>query len=189
MWSAALLLVRRPIFALLLTLAGQFLVIQVSNAKYRALREPFIFSDFGIFSQAIRHPRLYLPFLGLGRAFLAAAGAVAAVVFGCWIESPAPQFLVWAATTASIGVASLVTGLALVAPPYLDPEQDLPRPFYFDCAILAAGENCPTAKANTSAGHTGSRSGSARHYRDPERVFLRRAADISGYQTGNSRQL
>ena len=69
-WSATLALVRRPIFALLLVLAGQFLVIQINNAKYRALREPFLFSDFGIFSQTIKHPRLYLPFLGVWRAIL-----------------------------------------------------------------------------------------------------------------------
>lgn len=126
-WSAVLLVVQRPVFALLLTLAGQFLVIQVNNAKYRALREPFLFSDFGIFSQTIKHPRLYLPFLGLRRALLAAAGAAAAVGFGWWVESPEPQFLVWAATAATAGIASLLIGLALATPPALDPEQDLAR--------------------------------------------------------------
>lgn len=117
----------RVSFALLLLLAGQFLVIQVNNAKYRALREPFLFSDFGIFSQTIKHPRLYLPFLGLSRALLAAAGAAAAVIFGWWVESPVPHFLIWAALAAATGVAFLVTGLALAAPPSLVPEQDLAR--------------------------------------------------------------
>lgn len=62
-WGCALALFCRPVFAILAVLAGQFLVVQINNAKYRALREPFIFSDFGIFSQALKHPRLYFPFL------------------------------------------------------------------------------------------------------------------------------
>ncbi len=126
-WVAFLLTVRRPVFALLLALAGQFLVIQVNNAKYRALREPLLFSDFGIFSQAIRHPRLYFPFLGFRRALLTAAGAAAAASFGWWVESPEPQFLAWAATAAAVGFVLLAAGRALASPPSLDPEQDLTR--------------------------------------------------------------
>ena len=59
------LIVQRAVFS---TLAiSIFLVIMsgVSNAKFAALREPMVFSDFMMFSQAFRHPRLYFPFLGL----------------------------------------------------------------------------------------------------------------------------
>ena len=125
MWSAASLLVRRPIFALLLTLAGQFLVIQVSNAKYRALREPFIFSDFGIFSQAIRHPRLYLPFLGIGRALLVLFAVAGAAGIGLWLEQPAGYAVAWAGWFAGAGLIFMVAGLAFAPSPTLNPEIDL----------------------------------------------------------------
>lgn len=124
-WSAALALVRRPIFALLLLLAGQFLVVQINNAKYRALREPFLFSDFGIFSQTIRHPRLYLPFLGVGRALLIALAVTATVGFGWWLEEPWPLFVVWAGLISLVGLALLAWGVATAETPMLDPEKDL----------------------------------------------------------------
>lgn len=117
----------RVTFALLLLLAGQFLVIQVNNAKYRALREPFLFSDFGIFSQTIKHPRLYLPFLGLGRALLAAACGLAAIGFGWSIEIPNPHSLGWAAGSACLGTILLAGGWALAASPTLDPQHDMAR--------------------------------------------------------------
>lgn len=124
-WAAALALVRRPTFALLLVLAGQFLVIQVSNAKYRALREPFLFSDFGIFSQTIKHPRLYLPFLGVWRVILAATGAIVAIAVGLFLESPTPNFAAWAGAAAMVGLLLLVSGWATAAQPSLAPERDL----------------------------------------------------------------
>jgi len=126
-WSAVLLLVRRPIFALLLTLAGQFLVIQVSNAKYRALREPFVFSDFGIFSQAIRHPRLYLPFLGIGRTLVVLLAAAGAAGIGLSLEQPPGRAVAWAGWLAGTGLIFLVIGLAFTPSPNFDPEVDLAK--------------------------------------------------------------
>lgn len=124
-WAVALLIVRRPVFALLLVLAGQFLVIQVHNAKYRALREPFLFCDFGIFSQAIRHPRLYLPFMGSGRILLSAGAAVIAVAFGWYVENPAPDFLAWAGGATIIGLLFLGFGMVAAPQPSLAPERDM----------------------------------------------------------------
>ena len=86
-WSLLWLSSRRPGFALALTLAGQYLVVTISNAKFRALREPFVFSDFGLFSQAFRFPRLYLPFLGVARASAAGLGLAAAVGIGLLLEN------------------------------------------------------------------------------------------------------
>lgn len=77
-WTVAFALVlalcQRPVFAALLVLAEQLLLVQVSNAKVRALREPFVFADVEYLTDALKHPRLFLPYLGAGRA-LAAAGA------------------------------------------------------------------------------------------------------------------
>jgi hypothetical protein len=124
-WALTLLVARRPAFALMLVLAGQLVVIQINNAKYRALREPFLFSDFGIFSQTIKHPRLYLPFLGIGRAGLIAFVVTMAVGFGWWMERPAPDFMAWAGGTSIAGLVLLALGLASAKAPTLDPEKDL----------------------------------------------------------------
>lgn len=87
LFSAALLaVVQRPFFTSAVWLAGFLFVVLVSNAKYMALREPFIFQDFEYFADALRHPRLYLPFLGLGRAVLAVAVLIAAVWAGLAAE-------------------------------------------------------------------------------------------------------
>lgn len=118
---------RRTVFSVGLVIAGQFLVIQVSNAKYRALREPFIFSDFGIFSQTIKHPRLYLPFLGLGRACLIALVAAGTVGTALWLEYPLNHFLAWSGSVAAAGFALLAGGVATASAPLLDPEKDIAR--------------------------------------------------------------
>jgi hypothetical protein len=126
-WFATFLILRRPVFAALAVLAGQFLVVQVNNAKYRALREPFLFSDFGIFSQTIKHPRLYLPFLGVGRALLVACAVMAAAAFGWFLESPSSDFLRWTSTAALAGTVLVAAGLLTTSRPTLDPVQDIAR--------------------------------------------------------------
>jgi hypothetical protein len=126
-WALALAICRRPTFALLAVLAGQLLLIQVNNAKYRALREPFLFSDFGIFSQAIRHPRLYLPFLGLWRALSIGLAIFAALGVGWWLETPAPDSAVWSGMTATGAIVLIGLGLYATSKPLLDPIKDLAR--------------------------------------------------------------
>lgn len=117
----------RTLFSLLLVLSGQLLVIQVSNAKYRALREPFIFSDFGIFSQAIKHPRLYLPFLGIARALIAAFAAISAILIGWLLEKPMSTAPEWTVAATLCGIAFTVAGLSLSPLPLLQPAADVSR--------------------------------------------------------------
>lgn len=78
LFGLELALFRRPYFAVANVLAIQAVLVLVSNSKFRSLKEPFVYPDFEYFSDAMRHPRLYLPFLGLANAFLLAAcyGAV-----------------------------------------------------------------------------------------------------------------
>ncbi|CAB3661768.1 hypothetical protein LMG26690_00611 [Achromobacter animicus] len=89
-WTLAfaleLALFRRPYFGVANVLAIQLLIVLVSNAKYRALREPFVYPDFEYFSDAIKHPRLYLPFFGVGRALAAGGGYGAALWAGLALE-------------------------------------------------------------------------------------------------------
>lgn len=89
-WTLAfaleLTLFRRPYFGVANVLAIQLLIVLVSNAKFHALREPFVYQDFEYFTDAIRHPRLYLPFFGLTRAMAAGGGYGAALLAGLALE-------------------------------------------------------------------------------------------------------
>ncbi|MBJ7265150.1 MAG: LTA synthase family protein [Burkholderiaceae bacterium] len=86
LYALELALFRRPVFAVLNVLAIQFLVILVSNVKYSTLREPFVYTDFEYFVDALRHPRLYLPFFGRIKAALAAAGYAVVLFTGLTME-------------------------------------------------------------------------------------------------------
>ncbi|CUI66348.1 LTA synthase family protein [Achromobacter kerstersii] len=89
-WTLAfaleLMLFRRPYFAVANVLAIELLIILVSNTKYQALKEPFVYSDFEYFFDAVKHPRLYLPFFGIGRAVAAGGGYGMALLAGLVLE-------------------------------------------------------------------------------------------------------
>jgi hypothetical protein len=70
LYGGLLLLIGIPELALGTGLAFLFLLVIISNAKYASLREPFTYRDFRYLTDAIRHPRLYLPFLGSSKAIL-----------------------------------------------------------------------------------------------------------------------
>ena len=104
----------RPWFAMAIGLAFMMLLIQVSNAKYHALREAFVFQDFEYFTDAIRHPRLYIPFLGWWKFAMIVVAVLAAVSIGLWLEAaPENRFLL----NGQLGDAAmlLVAGIALLA--------------------------------------------------------------------------
>ena len=96
-WMAAfgilVLLLGRPWFAACAVSAFLLMLVLVNNAKYTALREAFIYQDYEYFTDAIFHPRLYIPFLGWGKFLGAAAGFVIAIGIGLWGEAvPAQRF-------------------------------------------------------------------------------------------------
>ena len=131
LFALDLLLVQRPWFALTLVTSFQLLILLVNQAKYASLREPFIVQDFEYFSDVFRHPRLYLPFLGLWRAVAAVLGFIGALVAGMSME---PSLLIELGGVAffsqwlvlAIGsVALLVAGLKTLPVPVLKPETDL----------------------------------------------------------------
>lgn len=64
------LIVQRPVFSGIAILLFLSVLVVVSNAKYFTLKEPMVFSDIAMFSQAFKHPRLYFPFLGLAPLIL-----------------------------------------------------------------------------------------------------------------------
>ena len=121
----------RPWFAASVALSFLTILVLVNNAKFHALREPFIAQDFEYFLDTIRFPRLYLPFFGIGKAILATIAVVAAIGLGLYLEPPLTASLPRADVLWGIGLlATLTLGLALFGtrrPPPLtfDPIQDI----------------------------------------------------------------
>lgn len=90
-YGALTLPLGRPWFAMAGVLAFLLMLVLVNNAKMKALREPFVFQDYEYFTDAIRHPRLYIPFLGWPKFLGAAAGFGIAVAIGWWLEEVPEQ--------------------------------------------------------------------------------------------------
>lgn len=111
-WSISLAalygLTGRPYFSAINVLCLWLLIVMVSNAKYHSLREPFVCADFEYFSDAMRFPRLFLPFFGIGKAIGLALVFVIYLAGGLYLE---PR------STGALGVASLIllSGFALLA--------------------------------------------------------------------------
>ena len=102
--AALTLVLGRPWFAAATVSAFLLMLVLVNNAKFKALREPFLFQDYEYFTDAIRHPRLYIPFLGWGKFLAAAAGFVLAVAVGLWMEEAPLQRLAWSGQLGGIAV-------------------------------------------------------------------------------------
>jgi phosphoglycerol transferase MdoB-like AlkP superfamily enzyme len=90
-FALLLLLLQRPWFAAINLLAFQLLLVLVNQAKFDSLREAFIFQDFEYFTDAMKHPRLYLPFFGVARTIAATVGFITAFIIGLILE---PSLLV-----------------------------------------------------------------------------------------------
>ncbi len=109
------LLTHRPYFAMLVAIGTVCVLVIVSNAKYKTLREPLVFSDIVMFSQAFKHPRLYLPFLGIVPAISAPVIAGLAI-FAIFKYEPVFVFSLetWVATATLIALCVvLIQWLAL----------------------------------------------------------------------------
>lgn len=132
LWLLAFLvlfaLLRRPVFAAASILMLHGVLLLVSNAKARVLREPLVFADLGLYAQALRHPRLYLPYFGLGRTLLAAVAGGALVAAGWVFAAPMTLSLAaWAGLFAG-AIALVLSGTALGRNALtLEPGEDVAR--------------------------------------------------------------
>lgn len=121
----------RPWFAATGVSAFLLMLVLVNNAKVKALREPFVFQDYEYFTDAIRHPRLYIPFLGWGKFIAAALGFILALAIGIWGESvPAQRFFIAGqmggiATILVLGITLLIAGTRMSLPVSFHPERDI----------------------------------------------------------------
>jgi hypothetical protein len=121
----------RPWFATAGVSAFLLMLVLVNNAKMKALREPFVFQDYEYFTDAIRHPRLYIPFLGWGKFIVAALGFLLAVAVGIWGESVPVERFSFAGQLGGImgvfivGAILLVAGSRMSLSVRFQPERDL----------------------------------------------------------------
>lgn len=114
-YATLTLVLGRPWFAAAAVSAFLLMLVLVNNAKFKALREPFVFQDYEYFTDAIRHPRLYIPFLGWWKFLGAAAGFVLAVAVGLWMEEAPVQRLAWSGQLGGIAVVFGGGALLLLA--------------------------------------------------------------------------
>ncbi len=126
------LVLGRPWFAAATGIALVMLIVQVSNAKFHSLREPFVFQDFEYFTDAIRHPRLYIPFLGWWKFIAIVCAAGAALAVGLWLEAAPPgRFAIGGLLGEMVcmaGIGALILAFCgRNADPACQPEEDLAR--------------------------------------------------------------
>lgn len=110
-YGLLLLTFGRPWFSGALVTALFLTLVLVNNAKFKALREPFVFQDFEYFTDAVRHPRLYIPYLGWPRFCFATFGFFVAVMVGLLLE-PAPHDR-WL-LQGQLGALLVLVGLAIL---------------------------------------------------------------------------
>ncbi|MGS0896239.1 LTA synthase family protein [Burkholderia stagnalis] len=120
----------RPIVSAVAALALVGVVAAVSNAKYESLREPFVFTDLSLFSQLFSHPRLYLPFLSVGKVVSICMGIVL-VIAGVVAERPALPYSRPVALLVALAMFLCATAIALRLPLTLDPNTDQQRHGFF----------------------------------------------------------
>lgn len=111
--ASLVLVLGRPWFAAAAVSAFLLMLVLVNNAKVKVLREPFVFQDYAYFTDAIRHPRLYIPFLGWWKFLGATIGFVLSVAIGLWGEEAPAQRFVWVGQCGGITL-SLVVGMLLL---------------------------------------------------------------------------
>lgn len=130
------ILLQRPWFAMGGVMAFQLLLVVVHNAKFQSMREPFLLHDFDYFIDAIKHPRLYLPFLGVYNAAAAVIAFVLVITAGLSLEaslltggsSAAPQLLAVWGSVVVLALLCLVVGYCrLLLPDRLDAHTDYYR--------------------------------------------------------------
>lgn len=138
-FTVGLMVFRRPWLAAAIVPALTLALVVINNAKFESLREPFIFQDFEYFVDAIKHPRLYLPFLGTYRAVIGIGGVVLALYVAMWAEAPLRQIIPadhgWVNFFAlfGLGITLLVLGCKRASQPKFQAESDFRASGLFAC--------------------------------------------------------
>ncbi|WP_176050578.1 LTA synthase family protein [Burkholderia sp. BCC1644] len=153
--GAMLIVTRRLLFSACIAVALVGLLATVSNAKYESLREPFVFTDLSLFSQLFAHPRLYLPFLSVGKVIGIVIGVVA-LLGGFFAERPLSGGL-WQVTALLVACAIATCWLVARLPLTLNAGTDQQRHGFFAVfvAYLLNGLRPATLRAFEQVARTG----------------------------------
>ncbi|MBW4484504.1 MAG: LTA synthase family protein [Tildeniella torsiva UHER 1998/13D] len=131
LFSSLLLMSQRPWFSMFFLLTFMFFLVQVSNAKFRVLKEPLIVQDFDFLFDALKHPRLFLPFLGLVRASTIILFYTISICTGVTLENSLTDKLQTYVFVALVSILLFVSLILLLAgsimknPLQFNPERDL----------------------------------------------------------------
>lgn len=163
LFCVELAMFRRPWLAAVNVCVVFYVFVLVSNAKHQSLREPFIFQDFDYARDMVRHPRLYLPFLGLTRALLGLGAIFGALYLGLLAESsmlavlPARDFVFGLIVLGAMAIILLGLGAKLGRSVTFDAQTDLrrlgfwPNLFAYALAEKSAPSAAPAVTANRRA--------------------------------------
>ncbi|QEM80306.2 LTA synthase family protein [Halomonas binhaiensis] len=133
LYATAFLVLQRGWLSAGLLNVLHLVIVQSCRSKWSSLREPFLVQDFEYFLDAIRHPRLYVPFFGLGLAIAASTSGFLAFAAFLWWEPSlvsthgAGSFLTSVAVIAAVGGLLLPFSLRRRPEIMLQPENDLYR--------------------------------------------------------------
>ncbi len=64
-YVSILSLTYRPIISLVLCVVAYAVIVVLNNAKVKVVKEPLVYSDFHLFREIIRHPHLYVKYIGI----------------------------------------------------------------------------------------------------------------------------
>ena len=96
-----------PYLALIFSIALHVLLVAASNAKYRMLGEPLLFSDFALFGAVFRHPQFYFSVLTIGQKLVGLIALAALTAIFYWLFVPS-------LTMAIVGSAIALSALILL---------------------------------------------------------------------------
>jgi len=87
-YFTVLMVCYRPMVSAVVSMTTFLIIVMLNNAKYRALREPLVFTDFALLTEVIRHPRLYIGYIGPWRLAAIMVATAALLVLGTIAEPP-----------------------------------------------------------------------------------------------------
>jgi hypothetical protein len=160
-----LLLTARPLSSAVATFALMATVVIVSNAKFRALREPLVFVDFAMLGQVLRHPHIFITLVGVLVTIVVAALLAAAIAAATILESPVAALVTpWPGARLAGVVAALAVLAVAVARahrplarwcwrlgPSLHPRTDIERFGLFGALLLTAFLSAGRTRGEASA--------------------------------------
>jgi phosphoglycerol transferase MdoB-like AlkP superfamily enzyme len=159
-----LMITARPLSSAVATFALMAIVVVVSNAKFRAIREPLVFVDFAMLGQIVRHPHIFITFVGVLATIVGSAALAAAIAAATLLEDPLPGLLGQRPGARLAGVLAVLLVIAVIVrlahrrlagwcwalQPSLNPQADIERFGLFGALLLTTVLAIDGAKAEAA---------------------------------------